>query len=76
MVHACYGTYVVQGINSGIWYLVPGTVQNTQRYPGIYGGPIVNRTYGDRRKPEYFASVTNNFWSYLLWSPVILIVHY
>ena len=35
-------------------------------------GTIVNRTYGTDKKPIYFPILTNNIWSYLLCSPVIL----
>ena len=34
-------------------------------------GTIVNRTYGTH-KNQYFPILTNNIWSYLLWSPVII----
>ena len=35
-------------------------------------GAILNTTYGTHKKPKYFAIFTNNIWSYLLWTPVVL----
>ena len=37
-------------------------------------GTILNRTLGYAQKPVYCAIFTNNIWSCLLWSPVIITV--
>ena len=37
-------------------------------------GTIVNGTYGTYKKTIYLHIFTDNIWSYLLWSPVIVIV--
>ena len=36
-------------------------------------GAIVNRTYGRHKKPTYLPIFTDNIWSYLLWSHVIIV---
>ena len=44
-------------------------------YYYYHGGPSLFRTYGTHGKTIYSPVVTNNIWSYLLWSPVIVYHH-
>ena len=48
----------------------------TKSLPVLLRGTIVNRTYGTHKNLYIYLFFTNNIWSYLLWSPAIVVWDY